>query len=124
MNIILWTLQIALAAKFISVTVTHGLRPDDTAMERGLKRFGAATRPLLVLIALGALLGAIGLLLPAAVRAWAWLTPWSAALLALMNLIAVGFHIACREPPKIWVSLVLFALAAFLAYGRWVLVPF
>jgi hypothetical protein len=40
-----------------------------------------------------------------------------------MMLVAVGFHIACRENPKTAVSLVLFALAAFVAYGRWMIAP-
>lgn len=124
MNIVLWALQIALATKFVSATVTHGLRPDYTKMESGLRRFGAFTRPLLILVALGTLGGGIGLILPAATGALAWLTPWAAALLALMSLAAVGFHIACREPPRTWVSLVLCALAGFVAYGRWVLAPF
>ncbi|MGD8998318.1 MAG: DoxX family protein [Anaerolineae bacterium] len=124
MNIFLWALQIALAAKFVSATVTHGLRPDYTKMESGLQRFGAATRPLLILIALTTLLGGVGLILPSATGTLAWLTPWAAALLAVMSLLAVGFHIACREPPRTWVSLILCALAAFVAYGRWVIAPF
>jgi hypothetical protein len=123
MNTVLWALQIALAAKFVSVTFTHGFRPDYTKTESGLQRFGATTRPLLVLIALGALLGAVGLILPAARWPPAWLTPGSAVLLASMSLLAVGFHIACREPPRTWVSLVLCALASFVAYGRWMIAP-
>jgi hypothetical protein len=123
MNTVLWALQIALAAKFVFVTLTHGLRPDYTKMESGLQRFGAATRPLLVLIALGALLGAVGLIFPAVTGLPAWLTPGSAALLASMSLLAVGFHIACREPPRTWVSLILCALASFVAYGRWMIAP-
>ncbi len=124
MNVLLWALQIVLALKFLSVTFTHGLRPDETKMQRGVQRFGALARPLLVLIALGTLLGGVSLILPAATGTLAWLTPWAAALLALMMLFAVGFHIACREKPNTVVSLILFALAAFLAYGRWVIAPF
>jgi hypothetical protein len=41
-----------------------------------------------------------------------------------MMLLGVGFHVACRETPNIVVGLVLFALAAFVAYGRWVIAPF
>jgi hypothetical protein len=41
-----------------------------------------------------------------------------------MMLLAVGFHVACRETPNIVVGLILFALAAFVAYGRWVIAPF
>jgi hypothetical protein len=41
----------------------------------------------------------------------------------LMMLLAVGFHVACRETPNIVAGLVLFALAAFVSYGRWVIAP-
>jgi hypothetical protein len=40
------------------------------------------------------------------------------------NATRIGFHVACRESPNIVVGLVLFALAAFVAYGRWVTAPF
>jgi len=124
MNVLLWALQIVLALKFVSVTYTHGLHPDETKMQRGRQRLGALARPLLVLIAVCTLLGGVGLILPAATRILIWLTPWAAALLALMMLFAVGFHIACREKPNTVVSLILFAFAAFLAYGRWAIAPF
>ena len=124
MNIVLWALQISLALKFVSVAYTHGFRADQTKMQRGIQRLGAVARPLLTLIALGAFLGGVSLILPAATGILTWLTPLSAALLALMMLLAVGFHVACRENPNIVVGLILFALAAFVAYGRWVIAPF
>lgn len=124
MNILLWVLQVVLAVKFLSVAYTHGLRPDAAKMQRGNQRFGGATRPLLALIALGVLAGALSLVLPAALEVASWLTPLAAALLAVMMLAALGFHLACREKPKSAVSLVLFALSAFVAYGRWMLAPF
>ena len=124
MNVVLWAVQIALALKFVSVTCTHGLRPDQTKMQPGIQRLGAVARPLLTLIAVCAFLGGVSLILPAATGMLTWLTPWAAALLALMMLLAVGFHVACRESPNTVVSLVLFALAAFVAYGRWVVAPF
>jgi len=123
MNIVLWVLQVALAVKLVSVAYTHGIRPDPTKMQPGLQRLGAAARPLLILIALAAFLGGVGLVLPAATGILTWLTPWSAALLALMTLVAIGFHITCRESPNVVVGLVLFVLAAFVAYGRWVIAP-
>jgi hypothetical protein len=123
MNIVLWALQVVLALKFVSVTYTHGLRPDEAKMERGVQRLGALARPLLILIALCMFLGGADLILPAATGILTWLTPWSAALLALMMLVSIGFHVACCERPKIVVDLVLFVLAAFVAYGRWVIAP-
>ncbi len=124
MNIVLWALQVILALKFASVTYTHGLRPDPAKMERGIQRVGALARPLLILVGLGTFLGALGLILPAAIGVLPWLTPLSAAALALMMLCAIGFHLVCRERAKTIVAVVLFALAALLAYGRWVIAPF
>ena len=124
MNIVLWALQIVLALKFVSVAYTHGFRADQTKMQRGNQRLGAVARPLLILIALCSFLGGAGLILPGALGILTWLTPLAAALLALMMLGAIKFHVTCCEKPKIAVDLVLFALAAFVAYGRWVIVPF
>ena len=80
MNVLLWALQIVLALKFVSVTFTHGLRPDETKMQRGIQRLGAWARPLLTLIALGALLGGVSLILPAAKAPIPWsvlfFAPW------------------------------------------------
>jgi len=123
-NIVLWALQIVLALKFLSVAYTHGFRADRTEMQRGIQRIGAVARPLLTFIALCTFLGGVSLILPAATGVLTWLTPLSATLLALMMLLAIGFHVACRERPNIVVGLILFALAAFVAYGRWVIAPF
>lgn len=124
MNIILWVLQIVLAVKLFSVTYSHGFRPDPAKMQRGGQRLGSMTRPLLTLIALCTFLGGVGLILPAVTGILTWLTPWLAAVVALLMLLAIGFHVSCREKPNIVVGLVLCALAAFIAYGRWVLAPF
>lgn len=123
MNTLLWILQAILCVKLLSVAYTHAIRPDTTAFARGLERFGGAAQPLLILIALGAFGGAIALVLRAVAHVPTWLTPAAAALLAVMMLAAMGFHLACRETPNVWVSLILFALAAFVAYGRWALAP-
>jgi divalent metal cation (Fe/Co/Zn/Cd) transporter len=123
MNIVLWVLQGALALKFVSVAYTHGLRPRWDQMRSETPRFGAATRPLLVLIALAVFLGAVCLIAPGLTNGWTWLTPGAAAVLAGMMLLAVGFHLACRARPNIWAALILCVMATFVAYGRWVLAP-
>ena len=124
MNTVLWILQIVLCVKFVSVAYTHGFRTDLAKWQQGMQRMGAAARPVLTLTAILVLLGGAGLVLPAATGILTWLTPLSAALLAVMMLVAVGLHVGCRETPNVVPGLVLFALAAFLAYGRWVLAPF
>jgi len=38
-------------------------------------------------------------------------------------LFSIIFHIKYRENPKVFAGVILFAMTAFVAYGRWVLVP-
>jgi hypothetical protein len=114
MNTLFWALQIILAIKLLTVTFNHGLHPDPVKMQRGRDRFGCAARPLLISIAGLTLLTGLGLILSIA----SGFLPLTASFTALLMLIATGFHLRCRETPKVWVSLILFALAMFLAYGR------
>lgn len=123
MNIALWVIQIVLAVKLLTAAYSHALRPDPNKMPHGLQRWGAATRPLLLLSGLGMLFGSICLVLPGALGLWPGLTPWAAAVLAVLMLVGAGLHLGCRDKPNAWVGLVLFALAAFVAIGRWVLAP-
>jgi len=117
MNIFLWALQIILAIKLFTVTFNHGLHPNPVKMQRGTNRLGHLAQPLLILIAALTFLTGLGLILPAMLD----FLPWTASFTALLMLIATGFHLRCRETPKIWVSLILFALASFLTYGRWII---
>jgi VIT1/CCC1 family predicted Fe2+/Mn2+ transporter len=124
MNVVLWILQIALCVKLLSTAYTHGLRVDEAKMQQGKQRLGGATRPLLIFASLCVLVGGVALVLPAATGMLTWLTPLAAALVALMMLLAMGLHAVCRGARTIVFGLVIFVLAAFVAYGRWALVPF
>jgi VIT1/CCC1 family predicted Fe2+/Mn2+ transporter len=123
-NTILWILQLALCVKLVSVAYTHGLRMNQTKMQQGIQRMGVAARPLLISSALCALLGGLALILPAATGILSWITPLAAALIALMMLLAMGLHAVCRGARSIVFAFVLFALAVFISYGRWVIAPF
>jgi hypothetical protein len=122
-HILLWALQVVLALKFATVLISHTLRPNEAKMAKGARRFGGGTRPLLGLISLVTFVGALALVLPGATATAMWLTPWSAAALAVLMLVGVGLHIGCRDKPNIVPGLVLAVLAAFVAYGRWALAP-
>jgi len=124
MNIALWVVQVILSIKCLSIAYTHGLRQDKTTMQQGIQKMGAFARPLLAVISTCLFLSGIGLILPAAWGSLAWLAPWSAAIQALLMLLSILFHLRCQEKPKIYASIILFALAGFVAYGRWVLAPF
>lgn len=123
MNIALWVLQVILGIKFISVAFTHGVRHDQAQMQQSIQKMGPVARPLLILIAILTLAGAVSLVAPAVFAALAWITPLAAAILAALMLCSIAFHIHCREKPAIFADTILFALAAFVAYGRWVISP-
>jgi hypothetical protein len=124
MNTFLWALQIILAVKLLTVTLTHGLQQGKPTVQEAAQKMGPSARTLLYLAAAGTLAGALGLILPGLLNAAAWITPLSAALMAVMLLVSLFFHLRSREQPKVFVSVILFAFAAFVAYGRFVLVLF
>ncbi len=70
--------------------------------------------------AIGALevLGALGLILPAVFDVATVLVPIAATGLALLMLGAAATHARRKEPQMIVANVVLFALAAFVAWGR------
>jgi uncharacterized membrane protein YphA (DoxX/SURF4 family) len=69
------------------------------------------------------LLGAAGLILPAATGILPSLTPLAAAGLALVMLGAIIFHVSRREYPNLILNTILLAMSVFVAYGRWFVLP-
>lgn len=72
-------------------------------------------------IGIAELIGAVGLILPSALRIQPRLSALAAAGLVLVMVLGSVFHLTRGEnfaPP-----LVLFALSTFVAYGRWKLAP-
>jgi cbb3-type cytochrome oxidase subunit 1 len=123
MDTILWILQIILAIKLLTVTLTHGLQQNKATIQEARQKMGAPARALLIIAAAGTLLTALGVILPRLLGEATWLTPLSAVLAGVLLLISVFLHMRSREQPKVFVSIVLFAFAAFIAYGRLVLTP-
>ncbi len=123
MNSLLWALQIILSIKLVSAAYTHGLRQDKESIQEAIQKLGAVARPLLAVAATGMLLVAAGLILPGVMGTASWLTPWIAAILAAALLASIVFHVMARKNPKIWVSLILCAMAGIVAYGRWMAAP-
>jgi hypothetical protein len=122
-NIALWVIQIILGIKMLNVSYSHGLRQSQPTMQEAVQRMGEVSKPLHYATSVCTFLGAIGLILPGLLGSSVWIIPVTAVLLSVLLLLSIFFHVKSREKPKIFVSVVLFAFAAFVAYGRWILIP-
>jgi hypothetical protein len=123
MNIVLWIVQGILAIKLVSVSFTHAFQRSLPTMQEAIQKLGKASRWILTLVAIATFLGALGLILPGILGVASRIIPVTAGILSIILLVSLFFHVRSRERPKIFVSLVLFALAAFTAWGRWAIVP-
>ena len=121
MNIALWIVQVLLAAAFIFAGVNKAYHYEYARAT--LPWVKDVPRGLTTFIGVSELLGGLGLLLPALTGMLPWLTPLAAAGLALVMLLAIGFHTTRREWPAIGFNTVLLLLAAFVAYGRFAIMP-
>lgn len=123
MNIVLWIAQVLLGLAFIAAGINHAFRYEQMKAQPGGLWVTAIPRGLLTFIAICEILGGIGVILPALTGILPWLTAWAAMGLALIMLLAALFHLVQREYPNILLNLVLLALAVFVAYGRFVVLP-
>ena len=118
----LWTNQILLAVMFgmagfmkatQPISQLSAMLPFVAQMPEGLVRFIGASE----------LAGAVGLILPAALRIVPVLTPLAASGLVVVMVLAAGFHISRGEFSNVPVNFILGSLAAFVAWGRLKMVP-
>jgi uncharacterized membrane protein YphA (DoxX/SURF4 family) len=115
LHITLWTVQILLALVF-AVT---GLMKVTQPIEALAASLAAVPLPLVRFIGVAELLGAAGLVLPAATRIAPVLTPLAGLGLTLVMLLASLDHVNRGEFTIVVVPVVLGVLSAFVAWGRW-----
>lgn len=117
MNVILWIIAIVLAVVFLMAGLAKVSQPKEKLAEKmgwvedwspnAVKLIGAVE-----------ILGAIGLVLPAATGVATVLTPLAATGLAIVMLLAAVVHARRKEQQLIGVNVVLLVLAAFVAVMR------
>jgi uncharacterized membrane protein YphA (DoxX/SURF4 family) len=117
MNIVLWIVQAILAAMFVMAGVMKSTQPTQTLAEK-LPWTQDFSLPTVRFIGVVELLGAIGLILPAATGIAPVLTPLAATGLAIVMVLAAATHIRRKEPSAVVFNVVLLALAVFVAWGR------
>jgi len=120
MNIALWVVQALLAAAFLMTGSSKILRPKEALAKGGMAfvdDFSAAT---VKLIGTAEVLGALGLILPRATGIAPVLTPIAAVGLAMIMIGAALTHLRRKESKAVAPNAVLFALAVFVAVGRFI----
>ncbi len=119
MNIALWVLQVLLAAAFFA----HGwlfLSPPPAVAEQM-----NATLPRWFQLFLGVaeVLAAVGLTLPGLTRIMPWLVVWAAGGVMIVTASATAFHLMRGELSSAAITLLLLAMATFVAYMRHRVLP-
>lgn len=119
MNIVLWILQLLLAAVFAA----HGwmlVSPPPELLTIINEELGVVFR---IFLGVAEIAGAVGLILPALTRVLPWLTSLAAGCLGFVVLSATVLHIARAETASAVSTAILCVVAAMVAYGRWRLRP-
>ena len=122
MNMALWIVQILLALLFGLTGMMKVIQPKEKLVQR--MKWVEETAPSTVK-AIGAveILGAMGVVLPMLTGILPILTPLAAVGLGLTMIGATLTNLRHNEYLHIAVNVVMLALAAFVAYGRFVPVP-
>jgi len=123
MNILLWLVQLVLAAAFGMAGFMKSTQPVDALLQAGIAWASQVPLPLVRFIGVSELAGAIGLILPAATKIKPTLTPLAALGLLTIMILAMAFHVSRGEAQALPVNMVLGGLAAFVAWGRTKTVP-
>ncbi|HEY1587446.1 MAG TPA: DoxX family protein [Polyangia bacterium] len=116
MNLALWIVQVLVGAAFVFAGLFKVTKPIPELAQR--MKWVAALPGLVRFIGVSELAGGIGLVVPWAMHIAPILTPIAAAALVVVMILAAGFHIKRQEWPETVPSLVLGALSAFVAWGR------
>jgi putative oxidoreductase len=123
MNILLWLVQLVLAAAFGMAGFMKSTQPVDALVQAGIAWASQVPLPLVRFIGISELAGAIGLILPAATKIKPALTPLAALGLLTVMILAMTFHLSRGEGQALPINMVLGGLAAFVAWGRTKKVP-
>jgi putative oxidoreductase len=120
LNIGLWVAQVLLAVGFgmaglMKLTTPYEQMVSDATWARSMPE------ALIRFIGLSEVAGTLGVILPAATRIKPTLTPIAAVGFVIIMILAAGVHLMHSEPPI--ANVVLGALAAFVAWGRFKKAP-
>jgi uncharacterized membrane protein YphA (DoxX/SURF4 family) len=118
-NILLWVLQVLLAAAFLA----HGLMFLFPSPEMAAVMDASIPRAFRYFLGVAEVVAAIGLTLPGITRIRPWLVPAAAAGLIIVMIGAVILHSSRGEVSAAATTSILLVLVTFVAYARWKVRP-
>jgi uncharacterized membrane protein YphA (DoxX/SURF4 family) len=118
MNLALWIIAIVLAVAFVGSGLLKLVRSKDQLVAAGFGWAEDYSPSTIRLIGVAEILGAIGLVVPAAVHIAPILVPLAAVGLAVVMIGAAVVHARRKEASMIAMNAVLSVLAVTVAWGR------
>jgi uncharacterized membrane protein YphA (DoxX/SURF4 family) len=119
MNIALWVVQVLLAIAFFA----HGwlfLSPPAAIAEQ---MNASLPRWFQLFLGVAEVLAAVGLILPGLTRIMPWLVTWAAGGIIIVTVSATAYHVVRGEMSSAAITLLLAAMATFVAYMRHGVLP-
>src|SRR5687767_10840507 len=119
MNIVLWVLQVLLAAAFLAHGLLLLMPPPEIAAQMNAE----LPRWFWIFLGVAEVLAAVGLTLPGITRVMPSLVPAAATGVVIVMIAATIWHLVRAEYSSAGITAILLALATFTAYARWRLAP-
>jgi len=119
MNIALWTLQVLLAAAFLAHGWLFLAPPPEIAEQMN----ASLPRWFQLFVGVAEVLAGVGLTLPGLTRILPWLVTWAAGGIMIVMVSATVWHLVRGEMSSAVVTLLLLAMATFVAYMRLRVLP-
>ena len=119
MNVLLWVLQALLALAFFAHGCLLLFPPASIVAQMN----ASLPRWFQLFLGVAEIAAAVGLTLPGLTRIQPWLVSAAAAGIMIVMICATGFHLMRGETSSALITIVLLAMATFVAYMRWRVAP-
>jgi len=119
MNIVLWVFQVLLAVAFFA----HGAMMVAPPAAVAAQMNASLPRWFQLFLGIAELLAAVGLVLPGLTRIQPWLVSWAAGGIIIVMVSATLYHLVRGEVSSAVTTLILLAMAVFVAYMRHRVMP-
>ena len=119
MNIVLWVLQVLLAAAFLAHGLLFLVPPPEIAVQMN----AFLPRWFQLFLGVAEVLAAVGLTLPGLTRTMPWLVAWAAGGIMIVMVSATVVHLIRDEISSAAITLLLLVMATFVAYMRHRVLP-